>query len=174
MRIQQIPADMDRSQHILSCLGLAKQRNCAIFEGMQQPNNRTQQPADSDKPLNWRQRKLLVARRKQLEEESAARKPQLIDAFVQALGGRDRIGPLVMLDIERAVDLTLMAAELRTAVRLGTARMSQLTTLEGHADRAVRRLNLPEPGRSKVSRYGKAEPVPTLHDYFADQQGEDE
>jgi hypothetical protein len=55
--------------------------------------------------------------------------------------------------------LTLMAAEMRTAVRLGTARMSELTTLEGHADRAVRRLGLPAPGA--------AAPPMGLHDIVA-------
>jgi hypothetical protein len=114
---------------------------------------------EGDKPgggLNWRQRKKLVARRKQLEEEAAARKPQLIDAYVRALGEGVRANPIIMMDIERAADLVLMAAEMRVAVRLGTAKVSQLTTLEGHADRAVRRLGLPPPGR--------AAPVMGLHD----------
>jgi hypothetical protein len=127
---------------------------------MQRSDNSAQQDDQpGSAPLNWRQRKKLVARRKQLEEESAARKPQLIAAFVQALGGRDRIGPLVMLDIERAVDLTLIAAEQRAAVRLGTAKLADLTRLEGAADRAIRRLGLPPPG--------SAAPVMDLHDHAA-------
>jgi hypothetical protein len=118
-------------------------------------------PKDSDKPapLHWRQRKKLVARRRQLEEESAARKPAMIAAYVEALGGN--VTEIQKADIERAVDLTLIAAEMRTAVRLGTAKVSQLTTLEGHADRARRRLNLPgdDPG--------SAAPVMDLHDHAA-------
>jgi hypothetical protein len=148
-------------------------RDSPIFDDMQQPNNAAQQDEKlGNGGLNWRQRKKLVARRKALEEESAARKPQLMDAYVAALGEGVRANPIIMLDVERAADLVLMAAEMRVAVRLGTAKVADLGRLEGHADRAVRRLNLPGP--SKVSRYGKAEPVPTLQDYFANQQGEDE
>src|SRR5260370_18946336 len=118
-------------------------------------------PKDSDQPsgLNWRQRKKLVARRKQLEEESAARKPAMIAAYVALLGGADRVNPIQMTDIERAVDLTLIASELRAAARLGTAKVSQLTTLEGHADPARRRLNLP--GDDPCS----PAPVITLNDH---------
>jgi hypothetical protein len=103
-------------------------------------------PKDADKPapLHWRQRKKLVARRRQLEEESAARKPEMIDAYVQALGGS--VTSIQMTDIERAVDLILMAEELRASVRLGTAKVADLTRLEGASDRATRRLNLPPSG----------------------------
>jgi hypothetical protein len=125
---------------------------------MQHDSNSAQLPKAGDKPgLNWRQRKKLVARRKQLEEEAAARKPQMIQAYVDALGGN--VTEIQRADIERAIDLTLIASELRTAVRLGTAKVSQLTTLEGHADRARRRLGLPEPGN--------AAPVMGLHDIVA-------
>jgi hypothetical protein len=109
--------------------------------------------------LNWRQRKKLVARRKQLEEESAARKPQLIDAYVAALGEGVRANPIIMLDIERAADLVLMAAELRVAVREGRAKVGDLGRLEGHADRAVRRLGLKAPNAAPAG--------PTLAEYLA-------
>jgi hypothetical protein len=128
---------------------------------MQHDSNSAQPTKDGDKPgLNWRQRKKLVARRKQLEEESAARKPAMIAAYVEALGGPDRVNPIQMTDIERAVDLTLIASEMRAAVRLGTAKVSQLTTLEGHADRARRRLNIPPPNAA-------AAPTHLLDDYLA-------
>jgi hypothetical protein len=95
-------------------------------------------PKDSDRPgsggLNWRQRKKLIAQRR-----------LLVDAYVQALGGSTRANPIVMTDIERAVDLVILAREMRAAVRQGTAKISDLTRLEGAADRAVRRLNLRPP-----------------------------
>ena len=100
---------------------------------------------------------------------------KLITAYVDALGAGARDNPIVMEDIHRAADLVLLAREARHGVRQGTVKLADMTRLEGAADRAVRRLNLPEPGRSKTAqRYGRAEPVPTLQDYFANQQGEDE
>jgi hypothetical protein len=130
---------------------------------MQHEGNSAPQTAPAPKYRNWRHRKAAVARRKALEDESAARKPQLMAACVEAKGGAGRVGPLEMLDIERAVDLALMTAELRAEVRLGRAKVSQLTTLEGHADRAWRRLNLPAPGAA-------AAPTQTLQDYLANHQ----
>jgi hypothetical protein len=75
---------------------------------------------------------------------------QLVAAYVEALGGTDRVGPIVMQDVERAVDLVLLAREMRAAVRQGTAKISDLTRLEGAADRAVRRLNL-KPGAAAAA-----------------------
>jgi hypothetical protein len=108
--------------------------------------------------LNWRQRKKANMRRQQ----EMQRRKELIAAYVDALGGADRVGPIQLQDIERAVDLTMLASEMRAAVRQGTAKVSQLTTLEGHADRARRRLNLRPPG--------SAAPVQTLQDYLASKQ----
>jgi hypothetical protein len=112
---------------------------------MHRENTNAHPPKDGDKPapLHWRQRKKLVARRKQLEEEAAARKPQMIQAYIDELGGN--VSPIQKADIERVVDLDLITAETRTAVRLGTAKVSDLTRLEGAADRARRRLNIPPP-----------------------------
>lgn len=131
---------------------------------MHRENTNAHPPKDADKPapLHWRQRKKLVARRKQLEEESAARKPQMIAAYVEALGGADRVNPILMIDIERAAELVLLAREMRQSVRQGAAKVADLTRLEGAADRAVRRLNLPPPNA--------AAPVPTLQDYVASKQ----
>jgi hypothetical protein len=84
---------------------------------------------------------------------------KLITAYVGALGGADRVGPIVMQDVERAVDLVMLARDMRAAVRQGTAQVSDLTRLEGAADRAVRRLNLPAPGSTV--------PVMDLHDHAA-------
>jgi hypothetical protein len=115
----------------------------------------------SDQPgasgLNWRQRKKANMRRQQ----EIQRRRELIDAYVTAAGGSARTNPIVMTDIERAVDLVMLAREMRASVRQGAAKISDLTRLEGAADRAVRRLNLPPPG---------AAPVQTLQDYLANRQ----
>ncbi len=114
---------------------------------------------DSDQPggsgLNWRQRKKAVARRQQ----EMQRRRELIDGYIAALGGADRVNAIQLQDIERAVDLVLLARDMRASVRQGgAAKVSDLTRLEGAADRAVRRLCLPVPGR--------AAPVQTLLDYL--------
>ena len=73
------------------------------------------------------------------------RRQQLVAAYIQALGGADRVNPIVLADIERAVDLVMLARDMRAAVRQGTAKVSDLTRLEGASDRAIRRLGI-KPG----------------------------
>jgi hypothetical protein len=115
--------------------------------------------AKEGKPaLNWRQRKKLVAAR----GEAMASRQQLVDSYIAALGGDARTNPIVMQDVERCADLVLLARDMRAAVRQGTAKVSDLTRLEGAADRAVRRLNL-KPGAA-------AAPAQTLQQYLADRQ----
>ena len=98
---------------------------------------------------------------------------KLIADYVAKLGGN--VGPIAMTDVERCADMVLLAQTARAKLAAGRATINDVVKLENAADRAVRRLNLPEPGPSKISRrYGKADPVPTLQDYFANQQGEDE
>ena len=87
---------------------------------------------------------------------------KLITAYADAIGGSAR-NPIVMQDIERAADLVMLAREMRASVRQGTAKISDLTRLEGAADRAVRRLNLPAPNA--------AAPVMDLHDHAAKRAG---
>jgi hypothetical protein len=74
------------------------------------------------------------------------RRQQLVAAYVEALGGKARMTAIQAQDVERAVDLVLLAREMRASVRQGAAKISDLTRLEGAADRAVRRLNLPPSG----------------------------
>jgi hypothetical protein len=93
------------------------------------------------------------------------RRQKMIADLVAKLGGN--VGPLVMADIVRYVDLDALAGKARAALAAGNATVDDVARLEGVADRAFRRLNLPEPGPSKVSRYGRPEPVPTLQDYWA-------
>jgi hypothetical protein len=153
---------------------------------MQPDRNDAPQPKDSDKPpvyRNWRHRKADIARRQAAAEEALARsqasmkwRQDLIDSFIAELGGSDRITPVQRQDCERCADMEALATNMRRRLLRGdtTVKIDELARLEGACDRARRRLNLPAPGPSKVSRYGKAEPVPTLQDYFANQQGEDE
>jgi hypothetical protein len=105
--------------------------------------------------LNWRQRKKANERRRQEIE----RRQSLVDGYVQALGGIERVSPIVLEDVERCADLVMLAREMRAAVRQGTAKISDLTRLEGAADRAQRRLHLPPPG--------SAAPTQSLAEYLA-------
>jgi hypothetical protein len=88
------------------------------------------------------------------------RRKELTERFVEALGGRGRVTPLQLVEIERAASLTLLAQEMRSrALRGEEVAITDLTRLEGTADRAVRRLNLPASGT--------AAPVMSLHDHVA-------
>jgi hypothetical protein len=73
------------------------------------------------------------------------RRRDVIDGLVAALGGPDRVTDPMMSDIARAADLTLIAERARAdALRGGIEiNVGDLVRLEGAADRAVRRLNLP-------------------------------
>jgi hypothetical protein len=116
------------------------------------------------------------AYRKPNQTRAGRLRKEMIAAYVSALGGSDRVNPIQLQDVARCVDLILLAQTARAELAAGKIRttINDVVKLEGAADRAVRRLNLPAPGPSKVSgRYGKAEPVPTLQDYF-DGQTEEE
>jgi hypothetical protein len=100
------------------------------------------------------------------------RRRELVASFVEALGGR--ISPVQKVEVERCASLLILAEDMRAkAFRGENVSISDLSRLEGTCLRALQRLNLPPPGPSKVSKYGKAEPVPTLADYLAG-QAEDE
>jgi hypothetical protein len=89
----------------------------------------------------------------------ARRRRDLVEAYVQALGGPARVTPVQRVEIERAASLVLLAADMRDRALRGEAvAITDLTRLEGTADRAIRRLNLPAPD---------AAPVQTLADYIA-------
>jgi hypothetical protein len=92
-----------------------------------------------------------------------AERGKLIKEFVdRRLGGADRVDPLVMLDVERVVDLVMAAQTARAELAAGKTSIDDVVKLENAVGRALQRLNLPERGPAKVSRYGRAEPVPTL------------
>jgi hypothetical protein len=82
--------------------------------------------------------------RKPNQTRAARQRKEMIADFVAALGGVDRVSPIVMTDIERAVDMTMLALDMRRrALRGDKVAITDLTRLEGAADRAVRRLRLP-------------------------------
>jgi hypothetical protein len=86
------------------------------------------------------------------------RRRELVNSYVQALGGR--VSPVQMVEIERAASLTLLAQNMRAAALRGEAiEISDLTRLEGTLDRAIRRLGI-KPGATGA-------PVMTLHDHAA-------
>jgi hypothetical protein len=135
---------------------------------MHRENTSEHPPKNSDKPaakpvLHWRRRKVIVAARKQAADEAANVRPQLIEAHVQRLGGA--VGPLVMADIERVVDLTLLASKTRTAVLQGTANVREVTLIEGALGKALRRLDdMPVANASPAVR--------SLSDYLVAGDGE--
>jgi hypothetical protein len=85
------------------------------------------------------------AYRKPTQTRAGRLRQQMTAAYTAALGGAGRVNAIQLEDIHRAVDLVMLASEMRAAVRQGTAKVSDLTRLEGAADRAVRRLCL-KPG----------------------------
>jgi hypothetical protein len=93
--------------------------------------------------LNWRQRKKINERR----QEAMRWRQDLIDGYIAALGGPDRVTAIQRQDAERAADMTALALNMRRRALCGdtTVAITDLTRLEGAADRAVRRLCLPAP-----------------------------
>ncbi|SHM06896.1 hypothetical protein SAMN05444159_7588 [Bradyrhizobium lablabi] len=90
------------------------------------------------------------------------RRKELVDGYVTALGGPDRVTPLQMVEIERAAGLTLLAQEMRAkALRGEDVAITDLTRLEGTLDRATRRLGL------NIGAAAHREPVADLQSYLA-------
>jgi hypothetical protein len=116
---------------------------------MQHSINTAQQDGQpSGGGLNWRQRKKATVRRQ-----------QLVAGYVAALGGADRISPIQMAEVMRAVDMTLLAEGMRAKALRGEAiDIGSMVRLEGAVSRVIRSLNLPPPG--------SAAPVQTLQDHF--------
>jgi hypothetical protein len=84
---------------------------------------------------------------------------KLIAAYVDALGGSDRISPIQLQDVERCVDMVMLARTARADLAAGRATINNVVKLENAADRAVRRLNLPAPDARA--------PVSSLYDHAA-------
>jgi hypothetical protein len=91
---------------------------------------------------------------------SRGRRQKLIDNFITALGGPDRITPLQRIEAERCASLTILVEQMRARALSGeSVDPADLSRMESTWDRAIRRLNLPAPG--------SVAPVQTLADYLA-------
>jgi hypothetical protein len=149
MLIQQKPADLDRSQYILSCRGLAERRNCATLW-----NNQHQSGTIAVEI------KTVGGARPGAGRPFGSQSPRnrMIAAYCAALG--TNVTEIVRRNVERVVDLELLAAAARAAALRGEESIGNVTRLEIQASKAVRMLNLPEPGAAVA-------PVQTVADYWA-------
>lgn len=85
--------------------------------------------------------------RKPNQTRAARQRQQMITDFVTALGGSERVTPLLMRDISRVADLMALCEQERAkALRGEPVSIANLSRLEGSCDRAVRRLRLPVSG----------------------------
>jgi hypothetical protein len=83
----------------------------------------------------------------------------LVAAYIEALGGKARVSPIQLQDIERVVDLILAARTARADLLAGKVTITNVVKLENAVGRALLRLSLPEPNA--------AAPTPSLADYLA-------
>jgi hypothetical protein len=88
------------------------------------------------------------AYRKPTQTRAGRQRQKMVAAYVAALGGSGRISPIQLQDIERCVDLVMLASTARAELAAGKTTINDVVKLGGAADRAVRRLNLPAPGRA--------------------------
>jgi hypothetical protein len=137
-------------------------RDLAYWLRMQQISNNAQLicNAISTGNADWkicRRRRKIVSLAAAPSTGGNARKRICVNAYVRALGGRARVTAIQLQDVERAVDLVLLAKTARAELAAGKATVNDVVKLENSADRAVRRLNLPPPS---------AAPVQTLQDYL--------
>jgi hypothetical protein len=71
------------------------------------------------------------------------RRRDLIEGYVAALGGPEKVTAAAMLDVKRAAELVQIAERKRAdALRGADIDLGQLIRLEGAVDRAVRRLGI--------------------------------
>jgi hypothetical protein len=81
---------------------------------------------------------------------SGRRRRDLIEAFAEALGGRQGLSDVRMIDVRRAAELVAVAEEARAeALKQGGASvdLNTLVKLEGMADRATRKLGIKAPDK---------------------------
>lgn len=91
------------------------------------------------------------------------RRRDLVTAFVDALGGADKVTPVQLMDIRRAAELTALAEETRAKALCegtGSVDLASLVRLEGAASRAVRALG--------VKSGPAATKVPTIQEWLAE------
>jgi hypothetical protein len=73
----------------------------------------------------------------------AVMREKLIADCTAKLGGN--VGPLVLADIERVVDLIELTRMARADLLAGRAKLADVVKLEGTLGRALKRLGLPDP-----------------------------
>jgi hypothetical protein len=83
--------------------------------------------------------------RKPNQTRAARQRQELIAAYIQALGGADRVSPIVMQNITRAAELAMLANTARADLAAGKTTIGDVVLLEGASDRAIRRLGI-KPG----------------------------
>jgi hypothetical protein len=85
--------------------------------------------------------------------EAGRRRRDLIDIFVEALGGPDTVTDARMVDVVRAAELIAVTEATRAALLKGNQSIDllALSRIEGTADRAVRRLGIKLPSGPKAS-----------------------
>lgn len=92
----------------------------------------------------------------------ARRQRTLVNAFILALGGLDRVSAVQMADIKGAAELVALAEATRSRIMragaTGPGELTALIRLEGTASRAQRALGI-KPGASA--------PMPTLAEHLA-------
>jgi hypothetical protein len=92
------------------------------------------------------------------------RRRDLVNFFVDALGGPDQVTPVQVTDIRRAAELTALAEETRAKALCegtGAVDLAALVRLEGAASRAVRVLGI---------KSGPSAPkTPTITEWLASQ-----
>jgi hypothetical protein len=96
------------------------------------------------------------AYRKPTQTRAGRLRKELVDSYFAALGGSAT--PIMMQDIERAVDLVMLARTKRAELAAGKTTVNDVVKLENAASRAVRALRMPA---------NAAAPVPSIHDYIA-------
>jgi hypothetical protein len=109
---------------------------------MQTSAEKEDQPDSARPPRNWRHRKQENARRRHEKQ----RRRELVDGWVQKLGGIERVDALVRVEIGRIVDMTLLAEGMRgRALRGEMVDIGNMIRLEGAISRIIRAL-VPPPG----------------------------
>jgi hypothetical protein len=98
------------------------------------------------------------AYRKPNQTRDGRLRQRMVAEYIQALGGD--VSEIVRRNVERVVDLEMLAATARAAALRGEVAIGNVTRLEIQASKAVRMLGLPAPGSA-------AAPVPTVQDYWA-------
>lgn len=78
------------------------------------------------------------------------RRRDLVAAFVEALGGPDKLTPVQLIDIRKAAELTALAEEQRGKALcdgIAPGELAALVRLEGSASRATKALGIKPAGR---------------------------